>query len=42
MFSDVTDDFVRGHFEDVEANGFGEGSALSNDGDVTDLDGVGG
>ena len=33
---------MRGDLEDVEVDGFGEGSALSDDGDVTDLDLVGG
>ena len=42
LFSDVADDFMRGDFEDVEVDGFGEGSAFTDDGDVTDLDLMGG
>ena len=38
MFSDVSDDFVGSDLEDVEMDGFGEGSAFSDDGDVSDLD----
>lgn len=42
LFSDVADNFVRGDLKDVEVNSFGEGSAFSNDGDITDLDLMGG
>ena len=38
MFSDVSDDFVGSDLEDVEMDGFGEGPAFSDDGDVSDLD----
>ena len=38
LFSNVTDDFVGSHFEDVETDSFGEGSAFSDDGNITDLD----
>jgi len=33
---------LGGDLEDVEVDGFGEGSAFSDDGDISDLDGKGG
>ena len=42
LFSDVADNFVGGDLEDVEMDGFGEGSAFSNDGDISDFDVEGG
>ena len=42
LLPNVADDFVGGDLEDVEMDGFGEGSALSDDGDISDLDVEGG
>jgi hypothetical protein len=42
LFSDVTDDFVGDDFQDVETDGFAEGSAFTNNDDITFLDGEGG
>lgn len=38
MFSDIADDFVGDDLEDVEVDGFSEGSALADNDDVTFLD----
>ncbi len=38
LFSDITDDFVRDDFKDVETDSLAEGSALTDDDDVTFLD----
>jgi len=38
LFPDVSDDFVGGDLEHVEVDGFGEGPAFSDDGDVSDFD----
>ena len=38
MFPNVSDDFVRGNLENVEMDGFCEGSALSNEDDVSLFD----
>ena len=42
LFPDVTDNFVRGNLEEVEANSLAEGSAFSNQSNVTDLNVEGG
>ena len=42
LLSHVSDDFVRGHLEDVEVDCFCEGSALSYNCDVSDFDVEGG
>ena len=38
LLSDITDDFVGDDFKDIEVNGFGERSALSNDNNISFLD----
>ena len=38
LFSDVTDDFVGDDFQNVETDGLAEGSAFSDNDNVTFLD----
>ena len=35
LFSNITDNFVRDDLKNIKMNSLGEGSALSNDNDVT-------
>lgn len=37
MFSDIAHNFIRIHFQDVEVDGFAEGSALTNNDNISDL-----
>ena len=39
LFSDITDDFVRDNLQDVEVNSLAEGSAFTNDNNISFLDG---
>ena len=41
MFSDITDNFVRDDFQDVETDGLADRSAFTNDDNITFLDGEG-
>jgi hypothetical protein len=38
LLSDVTDDVVGDHFQDIEMHGFAKGSALSNHHDISFFD----
>ena len=42
LLADVADNFVGGDLEDVEVDGLGEGPALSDQHDISFLDGKGG
>ena len=41
LFPDITNNLIRDHLQQIEVNSLAEGSTLSNDNDITFLDGEG-